>query len=81
MEAARELAQLLERVRQLVARASSSRLRLGGSADLAREAQVQGQRHEALLRAVVEVALERPRASSAAWTIRARDARSSSSWR
>ena len=62
MDAARELAQLLERERQLLRRA---REHLGGASRIGldsrlRHPQRQGERDEPLLRAVVEVPLEAP---------------------
>ena len=60
MDAARELAQLLQRVRELVARGGHELLGLGGiAADVrADHPQLQRERDEPLLRAVVQVALE-----------------------
>ena len=62
MDAARELAQLLEREGELLARAGEDlgrRRRVGVELRL-REAQRERERDEPLLRAVVEVALELP---------------------
>ena len=59
MDPARELAQLLERLRQLLAGALERRARLGLVAAAAGgEPQVERERDEPLLRAVVQVALE-----------------------
>ena len=62
MDAARELAQLLERLRELVARRRRQPLRRAGSvADAAVDhPELQRHRDEPLLRAVVEVALQPP---------------------
>ena len=62
MDAARELAELLERVRQLGARVSRISAAPAGPASSSRlrEPQRQRQRDEPLLRAVVEVALQPP---------------------
>ena len=59
MDPARDVAQLLERRRDLAARLLEPRARVGVVVQLALEqAQLERQRHEPLLRAVVEVALE-----------------------
>ena len=62
MDAARQLAQLLERLAQLLARRRRAALggRRGSSSSLARASRAQRERDEALLGAVVQVALEAP---------------------
>ena len=61
MDAARELAQLGQRVRELFAEAAISATAAGSSRDaVAQQAELQGDADEPLLRAVVEVALEPP---------------------
>jgi hypothetical protein len=80
MNAPRELAQRLQRSLEIARRRIQQRSRLGGRALHPRACQPQGerQRHELLLRPVVQVALDRPPLPRpAVLTIRARDARSS----
>ena len=78
MDSAGELAQLGDRLLDLVLRAREHVCSAGVGAGSC-EAERDRERDEPLLRAVVEVALDRRRSASVAATIRTRDARTSAS--